>query len=676
MFSIFALTNWQWWAYLIWFGVAIFFSWILPGLVVTSFTSLPKKLHLYGGLVLGLCLWAVQGYFLGWLHLRWLTFGYLALMAGLAWYRRKQIFPLEWKLPLSKWILGILIFGSVLQLTPVFTSGLRSDDGIAYYFVNIFDGVFHLSLARATVEQIPPEQPGAVGLPVTNYHYVSNLTIGELGRVWGLPLNHLYFQYVPLLLSVWFGFIILLLIRRWTKSDFSVIVALWLFYLVGELSWLFTILLNTESRVPFEVFVDHGVLQFLNPPQAFAKIVFLSSLLFLAEWWRKKSWLVAGLIGMMLATLFGFKVYFGLLAGLGLVAAFGVVSVKELLKIQSNRFKLALSERWLQLALVGLVAAFIGASIYLPANHQAGGLFFDFLTWPKLLLGAEKINWNEWWLRLQVYQAHHNTKALVVWYSLAAGIFLMSIFHLRLLGLLAFFPRWREKLKIEELAYLAVPAVACIVIGMNFLQTSGGYNTFNFFIVALVPLNLLTAVSLGSLQKRWAQAIVIGLLVCTSIQTVPLQYHFIHNVIIRRDRQVISPQHEAALDFISTQPTGTVLQTLPRHYLDETTPYLYFFTGHQSYLGGKGILESHNQPIADRRLVVEELFGTDATTSAQIAHEVGIDQVVLLPKELSNELFYARIRPYATMSAVPHWEEVFNNGEVILLTPRLPVSQE
>ncbi len=626
-------------------------------------TGLPKKLQFLLAPVFGICFWALQGYLFGWLHVRWMIYPLLLLCIYLAWRWRQKLFPLAWrqKLPTIVWL--VLVVGVVLQLVPIWGSGWRTAQGPTYYFVNIYDGIFHLSLSRSLVESVPPIQPGAVDLVVTNYHYLSNLVVAELSRVWLLPLNHVHFHFVPLFVATWMGLVLAALLRGWSNNTRTILFGLVLFYAAGELSWLIDLLLGSNAPDPFEVFVDHGVLQFLNPPQAFAKLLFFSVLILWHQFWYKRSWVIALCIGVLTACLLGFKVYFGLAAGLGMVLVAGLSVLQKDWRANHMPF-----------LVMGVTTALLGAVIYLPANAAAGGLFFDFLTWPKLLLGVQKLNWNEWWLRLQVYQAAGNTRALIVWYSLAASIFMGAIYHIRLAGFLAAFPQLRQRLLGQEVVFLLVPAAVFTVIGTNFLQTSGGSNSFNFLVVAIAILNPVTAVLLGALpNRRLLHLCVAGVLFLTVVQTGFMQYFYLKNYAQGTNGFSITPGHEAALAYLADHPSPSdALQTHPNHVLDKVTPYAYFFTGRRAYLGGVGILESHNQNILARKAAVEQLFALESTQSAEFAQELKISHLLLRKGELLEDEFMKSATISATMSALPRWLRVVDNPEVVLLERVIP----
>ncbi len=668
MYSIFSFFQWQWWFYLMFsflgFGVTFF----IPGITILSFLTqkISKTQKFIIAPVLGLSLWGMQAYIFGHLHLRFFSYLYILLFLFLFLKQRKRIFPFRIKLSLSKIEKFLIFFGSLLQLVGIFGSGFPYKKGIRFFFNHAYDGIFHLSLARALIDQVPPLQPGAYDLFVTNYHYLSNLIIAEFSRIWHVPINHLYFQYIPLWFSVWFGLLIVFILRNWSGKSLTSALGLLFFYFVGELTWLIIIILKTQATNPFEVFVDHGVLQFFNPPQAFAKIVFLATLLLLRKFWEDKDCILACILAVMIASLVSLKVYFGIVAVLGLGAVYGVKFISFIFKTLKEKRNVFIDFwKFFQVDIVFLtLTAVLMFILYFPVNAHAGGLFFDFLTWPKLLLGAGKIDWNEWWLRLQVYQQAKSIKGLAFLYGLSLIIFFTSLFHVRLFGFLSIVKKYRGKILFEEWLYLFPSAIIFILIGMNFLQISGGYNVFNFFVVALVICNLLSALVFAHISyKNIFYFIFVTLLLAPGlVQTFFAIQTYMQKYYNKSDNIVISPLHMEALSYFSNLPYA-LLQTHPNHYIDHNPPYLYFFTGKYSYFGGRGILESHNQNIAERLEQLDLIFEdvNTATFSAQIAASNSITHVLLDKRDQKQNFFYNSRVPESTRSGTFAWSKVFEN---------------
>lgn len=118
MWEIYSFFSWQWVAFFLWFLVAIGFSWFLPGLVVLSYTKLAKSTQFLIAPVLGMVLWAIQGYALGWLQLRWGMFVLILFHAVWAAKRAHQIFPLTWK------------FSLILSTTVSFNTAMIGSKGV------------------------------------------------------------------------------------------------------------------------------------------------------------------------------------------------------------------------------------------------------------------------------------------------------------------------------------------------------------------------------------------------------------------------------------------------------------------------------------------------------------------------------------------------------------------
>lgn len=682
MYDVYSLLDFTWLVKTALFMVAAVFGFYLPGLVIGSWAKIKPELRQVFAWIIGIVFWGLQAYVFGLLQVRWLTYLYILFFLWQAWGIRDQWWistKTQQYFCTTSLQKIILVIGTIVLLVPVIGSGWRTKTGISYYWINGFDGLYHLSLSRALVESVPPIEPGAYDLVVKNYHYLSNLLIADLARVWQLPINHLYFQFLPVLIAVLLGLVTIALLRQWSKRPVAVTLGLVLFYGAGELSWIFSWLLKSGTELPFNNYIDSEIIQFLNPPQAFAKLVFLTSLVLLHQFWKKKQWKLGVLLGCVIASLVAFKVYFGMFLALGLLvvylAEFFLVA-KNVLKHPKQFKQILLSSlrAFLPDIGMGIVALCVALVLYLPSNGDAGLVYFDLLFWPRLLLGAGKIYWSEWWLRLQVYQAAHNLRALIVWYGLAAGLFLSAIFHLRMFGFLVILRKLRETITRRELVLLLVPTPIIIYLAMNYVQISGGGNIFNFFIVALTVLTPLTAVVFGRTwdRSRWIRPVIV-LSLCTMMVHPGFNlFAYLKNYSQGGDRVVITPSQEEVLGYLAHEDgqEQQYLQTTKNAFLDSNTPYLYFFTGRFSYFGGRQILKDHNQPVAQKEKRIQDIFLSSniASHSAELASQVNIGQV-LLQKSNHEDMVFLSYSPRATFSATFEWKKEFENDDWMVLGP-------
>lgn len=670
---MFGLGDPQFYFYFFLFFLSVAISWTLPGvLILFRFPQQSLLQRLLFGTVIGQALWGAQGFIFGYLQARWLTYLYLLAMIVL-FVRHGKKHLTRWHFPLGNIDLLALLFilvGSAIQLVTVFPSGLRTPEGIYFHQINAHDGVFYIALIEEIVTRFPPEQPGAAGLPITNYHYWSNLIMAELARVWHLPIMHLYFQYIPTLLAPLLGGVMWFVVKEVASSVKAARWGVFFHYFSADITYLFMWLLHHQFSFS-TVTIDNGAIQFINMPQAFAKLLFLTGIFFFTKWLRTKQKGYGYLCILNFSILVGFKVYFGIAASLGICVVFLFEWWKSVRQFSSSSLILRLFhaiKTQLFFAMLIFCFAIISALIYFPVNKNSGGLFFVPIAWPKLLLNSEKLNWNEWWLRLQVYEAEQSVPHLMVWLGLAVAIFFGVIYSSRLIGLLPS-RTLIKKVGFSLYLFFITIVVFCTLIGMNFLQTSGGYNIFNFFIVALTILSILSAINVDLLWQRKKWWITVSLIVLLSLPLPRIFYtgwNFAQTARLKNNSTLISHQEIEALTFLKkNHPEIKVLQSSIEAPLENRTPYLSFFAGTQGYYSGRAILGDHNQPTTHRKNLVTYIFqNPNSVRSVELMHWYGIDALYIQKSHTQGDQHLPfRIRYSA-------FKKLYENEEVLILVPR------
>ena len=186
------------------FVCAIFLSFYLPGFLIISLLKIKSKLTLILlANVLGIIMWAIQGYLFGYLNIRWATYLYLGITSLLAIIGHRflfvKIYSILPRIIIKNKITAILItIGIIVQLLPVAGSGLKTESGIIFFGNNAYDGLTHLGFIQSLIGHFPPIEPGSYDLPLRNYHYLSDLVIAEFSRIWKIPISLLLFQFIPL----------------------------------------------------------------------------------------------------------------------------------------------------------------------------------------------------------------------------------------------------------------------------------------------------------------------------------------------------------------------------------------------------------------------------------------------------------------------------------------------
>ncbi|MEO8581154.1 MAG: hypothetical protein ABI425_01080 [Patescibacteria group bacterium] len=622
---IYSVLDWHFFLQFFVFFVAIFFSVIVPGYCVSK-----KILHVDStesvvfSFAIGLALLGWQGYIFGYLQLRNFLFLYLILCICLVvwkrWIYNDFLHDLAKTLSqLDTWIKLMIVVGVLLQLLTIVTSGFQTAEGVRYIQINADDGLFHVSLITSIMDHFPPQQPGASGLPITNYHYWEDMILAEMARGFGLSPNHLYFQFFPLLLAPFLGVAIAILAKKWFSSVTASRWIVFFHFFAGDVTYIFMLLLHRVFTFA-PISLDNGIIQLTNMPQAVAKVMLFAGLLGLLKYSKKPNLILGVTVSVLFATMTGLKVYFAFAGALGLGVVWIIRSIQLMTSFvgfygsPSVVFKEWI--RWSVMTVVFIVLSFI---IFWPVNSEAGGLMLIWSAWPRLLISPEKMNWNDWWLRMQVYQEAHNIKALFVFIALANAIFLISFYGIKLFGLLFLLPQLIKK---QSLIWLfCFPQILILMfLGMHTLQVSGGYNTFNFTIVALTLLTFFTGGLLAELSKYLPQKLNVfcALLIIsfTIPRVVSLTIEFIDSTFTTSKSSLITVSHQEALRYLSELPADMVVQSNLGNGLNGQTPYIYAYTHHFSYLGGMNILESHNQPIAERKYEVKALFSGEFGNNA------------------------------------------------------------
>mgnify|MGYP005839434947 CR=1 FL=1 len=262
--------------------------------------------------------------------------------------------------------------------------------------------------------------------------------------------------------------------------------------------------------------------------------------------------------------------------------------------------------------------------MFFPTNAGSGGLYLAPFEWPKLLLAANNLDWNDWWLRLQVYEEAKSWKGLTALYSIATIIMVLYAYSTRIIGMFAIWTARKQISFAQAIAHLTL-FLFMSFLAMNTLQLSGGFNVFNFFVVALIPLSVLGGVVVDRMIRSGALGMVLGLSLLLLSLPRPLNElrFFLENNQKKNDAMLISSAElERFAELRQILPSDAVIQPLLDPKRDNETPFTPFFLDRYAYLSGVGILESHNQPITERKKMYEQLFLLDSVTCTLLPKEI------------------------------------------------------
>lgn len=590
------ITNISFWIYFIYFFIAVFFAFFIPGDLLVKRLPLSYLQRITLALVLGIVLWAYQGFIFGFLHLRFLTYLYLFVMASvwLKSIRGKKFSPLLFK-EKDLILFFLIIFGTLLLLTETWATGLVTRDGILFC-CGAPDSLFHLALTNQIVKHFPPNEGGMTGVIVQNYHYFTNLVIADLVRVFRLPLINSSYPYFSILISILFGL---------SAVTFSRILALgkvytrWLIfflYFSGDILYVLLFFLKGKIDFGFSFLYNSSDLWF-SPPRIVGAVVFFGGLSFLILWFRTKRVYTWWLAIIVFVSLIGFKIYIASLAIVGLMIL-GAIYL----------FKKKYSLLWPLIA-----GAFISLLIYLPVNSHAGGIFFvgfwrfeNFMTYPQLgLINME--------LARIIYSDHHNWLRVVEYESIYIFLYVFFIFGTLLLGLV----QTRKSLSLfpKELNLFLLSGIgANTVLGAFFLQKVGIGNTSQFLITVMIVGAIYTALACYHIVhhlKRSVRYILIVVIVLLTIPRVLYEAQSYATRIINSKGYIVGNTELNAIEYMKGHTKDDAVIMVQQGLAeDNMCYYLSFMLDRNMFVCGSKILEDHGVNTKHRLTVVKKVFSS------------------------------------------------------------------
>jgi hypothetical protein len=669
MYSIF---DFRFWIYEIIIAIAVFISFYLPGRYLLK-KYLPISLQLFVlSNIVGLVFIGYLGYIVGYLHLRWIVFLYVAIFILLFLRDKKQIKKELLKIKqlfftLPKKVLFLFAIGVILQCIPVIGSGLRYKDGIHFYGVNAHDGIAHLGYMQSIIKHFPPQEPGAFPHLLTNYHYWSDLIFAELARVWYVPLPQLFFQFLPLYISFLTAVTVYIFMVTLSGSTTIAVWALFFLFFGGDAAYGFMLLLHRTFGF-YTAAIDNGATQLLNMPHSLAKLVFFGALIFFEYWIKTHKKFYIAVTIFLFSALFGIKIYFGIFVTVGLISLCLALVGKTFIQTKGKTVKkIAKAYKMHKTILVSLLLLILTSLvIYLPANKQAGGLLFLPLGWVDQLLGKGNINFWQWSAARKTAGASGNSVYLYFLDSIGIIITLISIYGTRLIGFI-FNRKLIAFLGFEKTFFLIPPLILFQFLGLYTLQVSGTFNVFNFFAVSASVLTIFSAVYVSKMSETSnnLKKIFIVVLVLLTIPRVLFETKsYVNRYIKNTDSYLISNDELDALTFLQKKaPKDALVQAHPNNYIEKMTPYVPYFSNHYAFLSGIDVQETHNQPIAERKKILTEIF--NAPNSGDFASKL---------KEHNIRYVYLLKTPDQTLPFKPtegHFNYVFRNKSVLIISPAL-----
>ncbi|HUV71491.1 MAG TPA: hypothetical protein VMW25_00645 [Clostridia bacterium] len=549
--------------------------------------------------VLGIVLFSSAAVLLGVLKLRFLS---LPLIAGIDFLLlRKSSFksilsPLL-SLLKNKILIGLIILGIFVQGMINFPSGFRYPGGYYFWSAHGHDGLWHVAVMQEIARHFPPNNPLYANQPLLNYHYASNIFMGEFYRLFPfLGSLDLYFRFFPILLS----FLISLSVFCFAKKRWNQRVGYWsvfFTYACGSFGYIVSIL---NHRFPLSgettFWASQGNTILGNPPYALG-IILLTTILFVLELWIK--------------TKENFWLYLIAFLGYGLAVvkvSSGVVAV----------FALGMSGLylWWRERKIGLLASgvFLAASNFglLKLISPTAGSFLIFEPlWFTRTMMVSKLGNVDWELRRQHYlwkNSWHSLLRVVQLELEAIAIFIIGNSGMRIIGFWELIKNvgrgWLKKIDGVDI-FIASSLLFSVGFVLLFVQRGIIYNLIQFIQIYLHFLGILAAATtvalLGKLKSRSVRLAISTLVIILAVPTVIGNFFDFYGP-GKGPLSKVTPAEEEALGWLKNNSTPEEV-VLSKPFVGDgewrypkqpwpisawySTAYIFVFSNRYAYLTGE-----------------------------------------------------------------------------------------
>lgn len=588
--------------FIITFIISIIFAFYIPGRVILGDRkNITKPIIIISSLIIGMVLWGWQGYVFGYLNIRWISYLYLAIFLILFFikdYHKIKLKNLFSPFEKIDWvILIIMTVGIFGQVMPYFNTGFTDSRGIIIPQINPPDQLWHTTLINEMVKRFPPYEPGMYGVLVKNYHYWFNLVTAELIRVFHLPLFATQYIGIYLFGSLMLGSTAYVLSTAILKSRTFVRWLLFFLYFGGDVSYLLAFILQHRFNFQVPSVIEYSTIFMDNPPRAFSAIVAFITAYLLFIYLKDKNRKDIIVISLLVASLAGFKVYTGIafLLGLSCLTAFHVYQKK-----------------WGTLFIL-LLSIFLTLIVFLPANANSGGVFFNPFDRPKDFLLYKPFNLGHLDQEWRIYLEHKNFLRLIEYGVIMSAIYFIVQFGTKLLGLVPF----KETLKIlqkEKAIFIYSAMILTTLFGLFFNQKAHASDSFNFFVSGSFFLTILASLNLTLLLRnktKYITLLIILLVVGLNLPRWIYETNNSYKIVNTPKFYGITNDEIKSYNYLSNNtPKESLILVLNKGYFDGTTAIVNLFSNRNMFLSGQGVIDAHNANNLERINAIEEIYRT------------------------------------------------------------------
>ena len=440
----------------------------------------------------------------------------------------------------------LVILGSFTWVLTMFRSGLIYDYGIGFWGANGHDGVWHLALIEIL-------RKGSLSMPIyangiiRNYHIGFDFLVALFGKVTMLSSSVLYFQILPIILSLLIGFLVYKFVFTWTKSKIKSLLSVFYIYFGGSFGWLVELFKSGRLDGESMFWSQQAISTLINPPFALS-LIFISLGLISLQGYLKKGKVISFIISFIC---FGLLIQIKSYSAVLCLGALFVTGLYEFIKNKNIKI--------IKVSLFSIALSFI-IYIFLKGNIENVFVFKPFWFLETMMGLSDRVGWMKFYSAMTNYRAAGTLGKATVFYLIAFGIFILGNFGTRVTSFIEIIKNIKNPKKIDWLfVFLTSIFLAGVIIPQFVLQTGTSWNTIQFFYYSLFSGSILSGIWLGNIveQKNKFSNLFIGLIILLTVPTSLASLYLIY--LPKNPPAFLSLNEVEALKFLSKQPNGIVL---------------------------------------------------------------------------------------------------------------------
>ncbi len=646
---MFSLLDWSFWFQCTRYIAVVFFAYFIPGSLILKKLQMPKLFRIPLAIVVGMVLFALQGYIFAYFNIRFAAWIYLLCCFVLWVFLKMKDNTSHETYKGDKVALFLIILGSLAQLTTIWFSGLTIHGKTSYCCGDPNDNFFYGTISREIMYKIPPEQPGMSGEEFKNYHYWSNIVVGETARVFHIPVYQLQFQYSTLFIPFLTGLLLMALCYTIGGSVGFCRWLLFFFYFGSDAIYWILLFLRSPSIFSMSSLED-GIGFLANYPRAMAVMTATASIVLLFTARKTKDTYLIILTGLLFAIAGGMKIYVGFFCYMGLffLALYDVIKKRQITS-----------------GLVGFVTLLFLIPIYLLVNSAAGGLFFTGFWRAQNFVVQEALHLERFEMARVIYAADHKWLQVTVFNLGFTCLFIVAIFGSKLFAL------FNTKKSLSQINsgvhWFFVPSICIsIFLGLFFNQTTGESNTFNFIVSAFIFISLYSALAVAYWLEKVKKRLFVILLtffvvVCTVPRSLVRVYKNVHEVIDQRGMTLPIGVLEASKQIRLRTPTYAMILVDTRpFYFDYFGPVFSMLTDRPMFFSGEAFLHWFKAPE-------NTIIQRKATRDAIVKNADILQVAALLRSNIIDYIVTAPEQTFASTTSASFLETWYENKDVRIL---------